>query len=111
MKEKGQSVGEDLQNDIAKLTECSIFDDKEIKDLKATLIDIGEFIKECTDLDKIQPQLDQMKAQAEKDRAEKGIDVDVPESFGQKPDDAHTFKPVTFKSKKRTLEEANLTNE
>ena len=52
-----------------------------------------------------------MKAQAEKERAEKGIDVDVPASFGQKPEDHATFKPITFKSKKRTLEEANKSAE
>ena len=111
MKSKGQSVDDTTANDIQKLVECSIFDDDQIKDLKATLLDIGEFIKECTDLEKIQPQLDQLKAEAEKERAEKGVDVDVPASFGQKPEDHETFKKITFKSKKRTLEEVNKANE
>ena len=48
-----------------------------------------------------------MKKEAEKQRAEHGEDVDVPASFGEKPEDAATFKPITFKSKKRTLEEVN----
>jgi len=48
-----------------------------------------------------------MKQEAEKQKAEHGVDVDVPASFGQKPEDAETFKPIAFKSRKRTLEECN----
>jgi endonuclease III-like uncharacterized protein len=62
LREKGQSISENDVNNIQKLVESSIFDDDECKDLKATLVDIGEFIKECCDMDKIQPQLDKMKA-------------------------------------------------
>ena len=59
----------------------------------------------------IQPELDKMKADAEKLKAEQGTDVDVPLSFGQKPDDAATFKPIMIKkSKKRTLEDTKLTD-
>ena len=52
-----------------------------------------------------------MKADAEKLKAEQGTDVDVPVSFGFKPDDAETFKPIMIKkSKKRTFEEIKLTD-
>ena len=45
-----------------------------------------------------------MKAEAEKAKAEHGIEQDAPEGFGQAPQDAATFKPVVFKSKKRALD-------
>lgn len=41
-----------------------------------------EFIKECQDMETIQPQLDKLKAEAEKKKAENGEEVDVPETFG-----------------------------
>jgi len=48
-----------------------------------------------------------MKQEAEKQKAINGEDVDVPASFSLKPEDAETFKPIAFKSRKRTLEEVN----
>jgi len=38
--------------------EPSIFDDDSSKDLKVLLNEIGEYIKECVDEAKIQPQLE-----------------------------------------------------
>ena len=62
--------------------EPSIFDDDNTKGLKATLNDIQEYIKECADMEQIQPQLDQMRAEAEKQKDENGVDTTVPEGFG-----------------------------
>ena len=46
-------MNELVAGDVTKLVEPSIFDDDTIKELKATLIDIGEFIKECQEMEKI----------------------------------------------------------
>lgn len=62
-----------------------------------------DFIKECKDMDTIQPELDKMKAEAEKNKTESG-EVDVPATFGTAPEDAAEFKPVVLKSKKRDLQ-------
>lgn len=89
---------------ISKLTEPSIFDDEKIKDLKATLLDIQEFMNECADMETIQPKLDQLKAEAEKQKAESGVDTSVPEGFGLPQPDAETYTRVVIKSRKRNLE-------
>lgn len=89
--------------DVSKLIEPSIFDDQSIQDLKATLVEMQEFINECKDMEQIQPELDKMKAEAEKNKTESG-EVEVPVSFGQKPENAAEFKPVMIKSKKRDHE-------
>jgi hypothetical protein len=62
-----------------------------------------EFINECKDMETIQPQLDKMKADAEKQKTESG-EVDVPVTFGQAPENASEFKPMMIKSKKRDLQ-------
>ena len=67
---------------MTKLMEPSIFDDDNTKGLKSTLNDVQEYIKECADMEHIQPQLDQMRADAEKQKDENGIDTTVPEGFG-----------------------------
>ena len=61
------------------------------------------FISECKDMETIQPELDKMKAEAEKNKTESG-EVDVPVSFGFAPENAAEFKPVMIKSKKRDLD-------
>ena len=61
------------------------------------------FISECKDMEIIQPELDKMKAEAEKNKTESG-EVDVPQSFGFAPENAAEFKPVMIKSKKRDIE-------
>jgi len=48
------------------LTEPSIFDDEKIKNQKATLIDVQEFMNDCKDQEMMQPELDKMKAEAKK---------------------------------------------
>ena len=73
-----------------------------IKDLKATVADMQEFINECKDMETIQPELDKLKAEAEKNKAEYG-EFDAPKEFGQIPTNAAEFKPVVLKSKKRDL--------
>jgi hypothetical protein len=54
-------------------------------------------------METIQPELDKMKAEAEKNKTESG-EVDVPLSFGFAPDNAAEFKSVKIKSKKRDIE-------
>jgi hypothetical protein len=61
------------------------------------------FISECKDMEIIQPELDKMKAEAEKNKTESG-EVDVPASFSFAPDNAAEFKPMKIKSKKRDIE-------
>ena len=101
LKVKGQNL--EMDNvEVAKLIEPSIFDDEGIKDLKATLTEMQEFINECKDMEAIQPELDKMKAEAEKNKTEYG-EFDAPVSFGQKPENAAEFKPMVIKSKKRDL--------
>jgi hypothetical protein len=39
--------------EVPKLIEPSIFDDEDIKDLKATLTEMQEFINECKDMETI----------------------------------------------------------
>jgi hypothetical protein len=56
-------------------------------------------------METIQPQLDKLKADAQKQKTENGEEVDVPVSFGQVPTDFATFAPIKIKSKKRNLEE------
>ena len=111
LEKKGQTIPDDQKKDLDKLVEPSIFDDETTKALKATLVDIREFINECKDLEQIQPQLDQMKKEAEQKKAEQGGDCEVDPSFGKAPADAATFKPIQLKkSRKRTLEEAAKTD-
>lgn len=62
-----------------------------------------EFINECKDMETIQPQLDKIREEAEKQKTETG-DIDVPQSFGKAPENASEFKPVMIKSKKRDLQ-------
>ena len=62
-------------------------------------------------MEQIQPQLDQMKKDAEKAKAESGVDTTVPEGFGLPQADADTFKPIKIKSKKRNLAEATATDQ
>lgn len=88
--------------EVTKLIEPSIFDDESIKDLKATLTEMQEFINECKDMEAIQPELDKMKAEAEKNKTEYG-EFDAPKTFGKVPENAAEFKPVVLKSKKRDL--------
>ena len=94
-----------------KLIEPSIFDDENIKNLKVILKDICEFIKECVDMATMQPELERLKAEAAKKKAELGQDVDVPASFSEVPADAATYQTVQvkLKPKKRNLEEAQKT--
>lgn len=91
-----------------KLIEPSIYDDEDIKNLKLILKDICEFIKECVDMATMQPELERLKAEAAKKKAELGQDVDVPASFSEMPADAATYATVKIKlkPKKRNLEEA-----
>jgi tetratricopeptide (TPR) repeat protein len=65
LKEKGQCFETEVV-EIKKLIEPSIFDDQTIQDLKATLVEMVEFVKECQDMEKMQPELDKMKAEAQK---------------------------------------------
>lgn len=62
LKEFGQELGSDTS--IADLVKPSIFDDDVVRDRKALLVEVGEFINECNQMDQIQPQLDQMKKEA-----------------------------------------------
>ena len=62
-------------------------------------------------MEQIQPQLDQMKAEAQKQKDESGVDTSVPVGFGLPQADADTFKPIKIKSKKRNLEEAQATDQ
>ena len=55
LEKKGQTIPDDQKKDLDKLVEPSIFDDEVTKGLKATLVDIREFINECKDLEQIQP--------------------------------------------------------
>lgn len=109
IKQKGQNF-ELNANDITseKLVEPSIYDDDDIKNLKLILKDICEFIKECVDMATMQPELEKLKAEAAKKKAELGQDVDVPASFSEVPADAATYATVKvkLKPKKRNLEEA-----
>lgn len=52
-------------------------------------------------MEQIQPQLDQMKAEA---KEQDGVDTSVPEGFGQPQADAETFKPIAIKSRKRNFQ-------
>lgn len=63
LKALGQEVSVDTA--IADLVKPSIFDDDAIKDRKALLLDVQEFITECNQMDQIQPKLDQMKKEAQ----------------------------------------------
>ena len=58
-------------------------------------------------MEQIQPQLDQMKAEA---KEQDGVDTSVPEGFGQPQADAETFKPIAIKSRKRNFQQASATN-
>tara|TARA_B110000285_G_C14673295_1_gene401347 strand:+ start:178 stop:444 length:267 start_codon:yes stop_codon:yes gene_type:complete len=59
LKQKGQVFEQDGQElPLTKLMEPSIFDDDTTKGLKSTLNDVQEYIKECADMEQIQPQLD-----------------------------------------------------
>jgi len=53
LEKKGQTIPDDQKKDLDKLVEPSIFDDETTKALKATLVDIREFINECKDLEQI----------------------------------------------------------
>ena len=53
MRDGSQTIDSALANNIPKLVEASIFDDDNIRDLKASLLEIGEFINECKDLEKM----------------------------------------------------------
>lgn len=59
--------------------------------MKLLLQDIAEYIKECIDAAKIQPQIQQMKQEAEKRKEEFGVEADAPKGFNEKPKDAETF--------------------
>ena len=76
--------------------------------MKSVLADIHEFIKECNSADAA--KFEQMKAEAEKRKADGtfGKEMDAPKGFGEKPQDAENFQPITIKpkTKKRSLNEA-----
>ena len=76
LKAKGQNLEMDNVT-VQKLIEPSIFDDESIQDLKATLTEMQEFINECKDMETIQPELDKLKAEAEKNKTEYG-EYDAP---------------------------------
>ena len=94
--------------EVDQLCAPSIFDDEPILGLKQVLTEIAEFIKECESADAA--KFEQLKAEAEKRKADGtfGKEMDAPTGFGEKPQDAENFQPVTIKvkSKKRTLDEA-----
>ena len=62
-------------------------------------------MNDCVDQEKMQPELDKIKADAKKQKEENGVDTDVPEGFGKAQPDAETFRPVQIKSKKRKLDD------
>lgn len=106
LKQQGQTFAEEPT--MTKLMEPSIFDDDTTRDLKALLVEVQDYINECADLVKIQPKLDEMKAEAEKQKAENGVDTEVPAGFGLPQADADTFKPIAIKSRKRKIEETTV---
>lgn len=58
LKEKGQRISDDFESksreeQLKEVGEPSVFDDDAIKDMKLTLQEIGEYIKECIDAAKI----------------------------------------------------------
>lgn len=106
LKEAGQSEI-DTAAEVSVLIQPSIFDDDKIKELKSSLADVQEYITECKQLENIQPQLDQMKKEAQeaKEQAENGVDTSVPEGFGETQKDADTFRKAPLLRKKRKVEE------
>lgn len=94
----------DRNQPVAELIKPSIFDDEKVKELKASLLDVQEYILECKQLDEIQPQLDQMKKEAQ-EKADNGVDTSIPEGFGLPQKDAETFRPAPLIKKKRTIDQ------
>lgn len=109
LKKNGQTeIDSNIQ--VAELIKPSIFDDANVQGLKDSLLDVQEYILECHQLDQIQPQLDQMKKEAQ-ENAEKGVDTSVPDGFGLPQKDAGTFQTIKLKSRKRKIDEISVAQE
>ena len=52
---------------------------------------IQEYIKECIDAATINPQLQKMKEEAQKQKEINGVEGDAPKGFSEKPKDADSF--------------------
>lgn len=105
---KGGQTEIDTNISITELVKPSIFDTETIQELKQNMMDVQEDILECKQLDQIQPQLDQMRKEAEANAAN-GVDTNVPDGFGLPQKDAETFKKVEIKNRKRKIDEITNT--
>lgn len=71
LQDRGEKVTEEFkkktqEEQVKQLQQPSIFDDDATKDMKLVLNDIGEYIRECHDAATINPQLQQIKEEAQK---------------------------------------------
>jgi hypothetical protein len=96
LKASGKEIKEPV--DFVELLKDSIFDTDAIKQTKALVIDVQQYLDEVEFLAKNKDLL-------EKAREKKEENVVVTEAFSKAPENAADFKTVTFTVKKRVISE------